>query len=105
MPNNPGVYFSYDNGATKSVYFWSQDTDNDDYRGDNPTDPFNQFTSDDQAHALNSVDLANIDAFGYNRAEASATPEPATLTLLGVSFACVAAFRFGRRKRAEELLA
>jgi hypothetical protein len=80
VPNTPGVYLSVDNGNTNLVNFWSQSIDNDDYRGDNPADPYDQFASAGQAHALTSADIANMDALGYNFVS---TPEPASLTLLG----------------------
>jgi hypothetical protein len=89
------VYFSIDGGVTNLVNFYSQDIDNDDYRGDNPTDPFNQFTGTGQAHALNMVDITNVDAFGFNLA---AVPEPASLTLLGLGLASVAGYRWQRRR-------
>jgi hypothetical protein len=92
----PGVYFSIDGGVTNLVNFYSQGVDNDDYRGDNPTDPFNQFTGTGQAHALNSVDIANLEAFGYTVATVAA-PEPTSLTLLGLGVASLAGFRLRRR--------
>jgi hypothetical protein len=96
----PGVYFSYDGGVTNLVNFYSQGSDNDDYRGDNPTDPYNQFTGSNQAHALNSVDIANMDVLGYNRPlDQSAAPEPASVTLVATGLICVAAFRARRRLR------
>jgi hypothetical protein len=97
VPNSPGVYFSVDNGNTNLVNFWSQSIDNDDYRGDNPTDPFNQFAGAGQAHALTFAGIANLDAFGYNRA--IAVPEPATLTLFGAGFLAIGGI-YVRRKRA-----
>jgi hypothetical protein len=80
VPNTPGVYLSVNNGTTNLVNFWSESLDNDDYRGDNPADPYDQFASAGQAHALTSADFANMDALGYNFVS---TPEPASLTLLG----------------------
>jgi hypothetical protein len=97
VPNSPGVYLSVDNGNTNLVNFWSQGIDNDDYRGDNPTDPFNQFASAGQAHALSFAGIANLDAFGYNRA--IDTPEPGTLTMLGTGFLAIGGI-YVRRKRA-----
>jgi len=97
----PGVYFSIDGGKTNLVNFYSQGIDNDDYRGDNPTDPFNQFASQGQGHALNSVDFTNLDALGYN---AIASPEPSSLALAAVSLACGAVICCLRRQRARVAL-
>jgi hypothetical protein len=91
--NNPGVYLSVDNGVTDTVNFWSENLDNDDYRGDNPADPYNQYAGEGQAHALTSADTVDMDALGYNL---NATPEPASLTLLATG--CLA-FGFGAVRR------
>jgi hypothetical protein len=71
VPNYPGVYFSVNNGATNQVNFWSQSLDNDNYRGDNPADPYDEYAAAGQAHALTSADIANMDALGYNLAVAT----------------------------------
>ncbi len=68
VPNTPGVYLSVDGGVTDTVNFWSQSLDNDDYRGDNPADPYNQYAGEGQAHALTSADMVDMDALGYNLA-------------------------------------
>jgi hypothetical protein len=97
VPNNdPGVYLSIDNGVTDTVNFWSQSLDNDDYRGDNPTDPYNQYAGEGQAHQLTYADMVNMDALGYNL---QATPEPASLTLLATGFLAFGGIRVVRRRR------
>ena len=98
VPNVPGVYLSVDNGNTNQVNFWSQDTDQDDYRGDNPTDPYNQFAGQGQAHALTSADIVNMDALGYNL---TPTPEPASMTLLATACFAFGGLRVARRRRHE----
>jgi hypothetical protein len=95
VPNDPGVYLSVDNGNTDTVNFWSQSLDNDDYRGDNPTDPYNQYAGEGQAHQLTYADMVNMDALGYN----VATPEPASLTLLTSGFLAFGGLRVSRRRR------
>ena len=93
--NYPGVYLSIDNGVTDTVNFWSQSLDNDDYRGDNPTDPYNQYSAPGQAHALTYADMVNMDALGYNLA----TPEPSTLTLFGTGLLAFGGMYVRTRKR------
>jgi hypothetical protein len=95
VPNTPGVYLSVDNGNTDVVNFWSQSLDNDDYRGDNPTDPYNQYAGEGQAHALTYADMVNMDELGYNPA---ATPEPATLTLLATGCLAFGGLGVARRR-------
>jgi hypothetical protein len=77
------------------VNFWSQSLDNDDYRGDNPTDPYNQYASAGQAHALTDADMVDMDALGYNLA----TPEPGTLTLFGTGLLAFSGMYVRTRKR------
>jgi hypothetical protein len=93
----PGVYLSINGGSTNVVNFYSQGDDNDDYRGDNPTDPYNQFAGEGQAHALTTADMINMDAIGYNLAQA--TPEPASLTLLATGCFAFGGLRVVRRRR------
>lgn len=97
VPNYaPGVYLSINNGVTDTVNFWSQSLDNDDYRGDDPTDPYNQYAGEGQAHQLTYADMVNMDALGYNL---NATPEPASLTLLATGCFAFGGLRVVRRRR------
>lgn len=96
VPNDdPGVYLSIDNGVTDTVNFWSQSLDNDDYRGDNPADPYDQYAAAGQAHALTYADMVNMDALGYNLA----SPEPASVTLLAIGFLAFGGLRLSRRRQ------
>ena len=52
-----GVYFSIDGGATNLMCFNGPGGDLFDYNGSSLTDPFNAFTTDNQAHAFSTVDL------------------------------------------------
>jgi hypothetical protein len=99
VPNTPGVYLSVDSGVTDTVNFWSESLDNDDYRGDNPADPYNQFAGEGQAHALTNADMVDMDAIGYNLA---ATPEPASLTLLATGCFAFGGLRLVRRRRRQD---
>jgi hypothetical protein len=75
-----GVYFSIDGGVTKLASFNSTPgEDLQDYDGSVPTDPFNASTGPDQAHALNTTDITNLEVIGYNLA----APEPSTFVFLG----------------------
>ncbi|HKE21628.1 MAG TPA: NF038122 family metalloprotease [Bryobacteraceae bacterium] len=88
-PNNTGVYFSLNNGTTNLQGFNGPNDggDVDDYNGTNPTDPYNAFTGSHQGHALNSVDVANMEALGWNPAQQSPVPEPTSILLLGTAAA------------------
>jgi hypothetical protein len=101
VPNTPGVYLSVDGGVTDTVNFWSQSLDNDDYRGDNPADPYNQYAGEGQAHALTAADTVDMDALGYNLAS-QATPEPASLTLLATGCFAFGGLRVVRRRRRQD---
>jgi hypothetical protein len=92
-PADTGVYFSIDGGVTKLVGFNSNPSgDLQDYDGADPTDPDNAFTGSDQAHALTTADITNLDVIGYDLA----APEPSTFVLfLGAS---MLAFGFLRRR-------
>lgn len=82
-PNDNNVYFSVNGGATNLTNFNPNNGgDVDDYKGDNPTDPYNAFTGTDQGHKLNSVDIANMQAIGWEVNQQS-VPEPSSLALLG----------------------
>jgi hypothetical protein len=94
VPNTPGVYLSVDGGVTDTVNFWSESLDNDDYRGDNPADPYNQFAGEGQAHQLTYADMVDMDALGYNLA----TPEPASLTMLAAGCLAFGGLRVARRR-------
>jgi hypothetical protein len=75
-----GVYFSIDGGVTKLAGFNSDlSGDLQDYDGAVTTDPYNAFTGPNQAHALNTADITNLDVIGYNLA----APEPSTFVFLG----------------------
>jgi hypothetical protein len=92
-PTDTGVYFSIDGGVTKLVGFNSDPSgDLQDYDGANPIDPDNAFTGADQAHALTTADITNLDVIGYDLA----APEPSTFVLfLGAG---MLAFGFLRRR-------
>jgi hypothetical protein len=94
-----GVYFSIDGGNTKLAGFNGPGGgDLDDYDGAVATDPYNAFTGTNQAHAITQADITNMDVIGYDLAsQGPATPEPATLTLLGGISA--GALIYGRRRR------
>ncbi len=74
-----GVYFSFDNGNTNLAGYNSGAGDQQDFNGAVATDPFNASTGPDQAHALNAVDISEMDVIGYDRA--STAPEPSTFLL------------------------
>lgn len=80
-----GVYFSADGGATNLTNFNDPGNGGDlaDYKGDTTTDPFNAFTGPNQAHLLNSVDIANMEVIGWELKQSQSVPEPGSLALLG----------------------
>jgi hypothetical protein len=93
------VYLSIDNGNTKLAGFNGPGGgDLDDYDGAVATDPYNASTGPNQAHAITQADITNMDVIGYDLNTQVATPEPATLTLLGGISAGALFFRWRRRK-------
>jgi hypothetical protein len=88
------VYFSIDNCKTKLTTFNGPGGgDLDDYNGANPTDPYNASTGPNQAHALNSVDITNLDVIGYDLA----MPEPGTGALALSGLLVMGCYRGVRR--------
>jgi hypothetical protein len=96
-----GVYFSVNGGATNLQGFNGPGGgDLDDYNGSNPTDPYNASTGLNQAHAISSVDLANMSVIGWNLMEGqSAAPEPASVTLLSAGALLLAGYGWRRCKQ------
>jgi hypothetical protein len=96
------VYFSINGGTTNLQGFNNPGGgDLSDYNGSNPTDPFNAFTSSNQAHTFSAVDKTNLDVIGWDLA---AVPEPTSIILLAtlVGFVAVMAKRrLGRSARQE----
>jgi hypothetical protein len=74
-----GVYYSFNNGNTNLRGYNSGNGDKQDLDGFVPTDPFNAFTTQDQAHSLSAVDAGIMDVIGYN--EVATVPEPSTFLL------------------------
>jgi hypothetical protein len=74
-----GVYFSYNGGVTDLEGYNSGSGDRQDFDGSVATDPFNASTGTNQAHALNSVDIQEMDVLGYDLV--ANTPEPSTFAL------------------------
>jgi hypothetical protein len=73
-----GVYFSIDNGATNLKNYNCGGGDVQDWDGSVATDPFNASTSNNQGHALNALDVRNMDVIGWDLA-ASSVPEPSMI--------------------------
>jgi hypothetical protein len=83
LSGESGVYFSFDNGNTDLAGYNSGAGDQQDFNGAVATDPYNASTGTDQAHALNAVDISEMDVIGYTLAstDASSAPEPSTFLL------------------------
>lgn len=87
------VYFSVNGGTTALAYFNSTaGGDLSDFNGTVATDPFNALTSSNQAHALNSADIATLDVIGYTLSSVN-TPEPSTLLLFGTALSVLGLLR------------
>jgi len=81
-----GVYFSINGGVTNLVgYNSTPGADLQDHNGAVATDPYNAFTSPNQAHSLTSADIAELDVIGYSLAPAAAVPEPSSLMLFAIA--------------------
>jgi hypothetical protein len=77
------VYFSIDGGVTSLAGFNGPGGgDVSDYNGANPSDPFNAFTTSNQAHVLSAADLTNLEVLGY---DLPSVPEPSSLLLTTIA--------------------
>jgi hypothetical protein len=94
-----GENFSIDNGTTLLKLYNNPLINHLDSRDWAPgtNDSFNQFSFPDVVNAVSDVDLREMDVIGYDRALAVATPEPASLTLLGLGVASLAGYGWRRR--------
>jgi hypothetical protein len=92
------VYLSINGGNTNLTGFNGPGNGGDlsDYNGALATDSFNAFTGRNQAHALSSAGITNLDIIGYDL-RVNAVPEPSTLAVAG--FAGLMGLGYGWRQR------
>jgi hypothetical protein len=98
-----GRYFSIDDGTTDlhgyNDAIANPNSDSQDWDASDATDPFNAFTGQNQAHALNLVDLQTLDVIGWDLVgQSNPAPEPASVTLVLAGLFAVSAIR-RRRSR------
>jgi hypothetical protein len=101
LGNGPGS-FSIDNGTTLIKAYNNASSNGLDTRDWAPgtNDSFNQFSNSGVANPVSAVDLQEMDVIGYDLGSgASATPEPASLTMLGIGIAGLAGYGWRRRKQ------
>jgi hypothetical protein len=96
-----GNYFSIDNGVT-NLHFYNNHNANGldtvDWASGQGPDSYNQFSDSGVVNDITPVDIMEMNILGYNLATAVATPEPTSLTLVGIGSVLATAYGWRRRK-------
>jgi hypothetical protein len=100
LTQGPNANFSIDDGTTLLKLYNNPLANGLDSRDWAPgtNDAFNQFSDSGVVNPVSAVDIRELNVIGYDLPVPVATPEPASLTLLGLGVAGIAGYGWRRRR-------